>query len=127
MPVSFMLWFINDFCQHQVKDRSRPILQDKPGHSVRVVRIPFIHPCDYLAEFHAAHFHSVCPGSRINSGRDTVRMKVFFRIGSDRQSVTVFLQVETDELNGILRVVINRQNRIEKGASKLYYMDSTEW
>lgn len=24
-------------------------------------------------------------------------MKVFFRIGSDRQSVTVFLQVETDE------------------------------
>jgi hypothetical protein len=33
----------------------------------------------------------------------------------------------SDLLNGILRVVINRQNRIEKGASKLYYMDSTEW
>jgi hypothetical protein len=43
MPVSFMLWFINDLCQPQVKDRSRPILQDKPGHSVRVVRIPMIH------------------------------------------------------------------------------------
>ena len=97
MPVSFMLWFINDFCQPQVKDRSCPILQNKPGHSVRVIRIPMIHPCDYLAKFHAAHFHSMCPGSRINSGRDTVRMKVFFRIGSYRQSVTVFLQVETDE------------------------------
>ena len=53
MPVSFMLWFINDLCQPQVKDRSRPILQDKPGHSVRVVRIPMIHDFDRFSQLEA--------------------------------------------------------------------------